>query len=80
MPHTEASDPETSWKSAAKETAPWSQWGVCCLPRLGAHCDGMEDFFPAPQAQAASVDAEFGHKWAQGAELLKTLKYFYSYK
>lgn len=54
--------------------------GVCCLPYLGAHCDGMEDFFPAPQAQAASVDAESGHKWAQGAELLKTLKYFYSYK
>lgn len=32
MPHTVASDPETSWKSAAKEIAPWSKSG--CLQAL----------------------------------------------
>lgn len=46
MPHTEASDPETSWKSAAKETAPWSQPGVCYLLHLGAHCDWNGEFLP----------------------------------
>lgn len=46
MPHTEASDPETSWKSAAKETAPWSQSGrlqafTVCLD-LVPTVNGME--------------------------------------
>lgn len=36
MPHTVASDPETSWKSAAKETAPRSKPG--CLQALAVSC------------------------------------------
>lgn len=53
MPHMEASDPETSWKSAAKETAPWSQSGrlqefTVCLDFVPT-VNGMEDFFPAHQ-------------------------------
>lgn len=62
MPHMEASDPETSWKSAAKETAPWSQSG--CLQAFAVSVPtvtGMEDCSLAPRAQAASVSAKSGH-------------------
>lgn len=83
MPHTEASDPETSWKSAAKETAPWSQSGrlqefTVCLDC--GNCEWNGGFLPCTSGLAVPTAAESGLWWAHGAELLKSLKYFYSYK